>query len=70
VVNRSFYASGSQDPLLARRGKRELPYIKEVRDQHAVRVALIPWKAEDPVGPVALLGLLHTNARQEPAVIP
>ena len=51
VINQSFAGDGFRDPVLIERGARELPYISEVRDRLAQRVALIPWKPEAPVGP-------------------
>ena len=62
VVNQSFAANGFLDPLLVARGKRELPYISEVREKHSRLVALVPWKPEEPVGPESLRDLI--NGRQ------
>jgi arsenite-transporting ATPase len=45
VINQSFLAAGTNDPILAERGRLELRYIDEVRQTHADRVALIPWKS-------------------------
>jgi arsenite-transporting ATPase len=50
VINQSFCATGTRDPVLAERGALELRYIAEVRDKLAPRLALIPWQAEPPVG--------------------
>jgi hypothetical protein len=36
------------------RGIQEIPFINEVREQHARQIALIPWKHEAPVGPERL----------------
>jgi arsenite-transporting ATPase len=63
VVNQSFAGNGFQDPVLIERGLRELPYIDEVRSQFASRLALVPWMAEAPVGPILLRKL--AQARQE-----
>lgn len=54
VVNQSFAGNGFRDPVLVDRGRRELPYIEEVRDRFAARLALVPWKAEAPIGPARL----------------
>ena len=59
VINQSFAANGFSDPLLIQRGLQELPFINEVREQLAVRVALVPWKAEEPVGPTRLRDLMQ-----------
>ncbi len=50
VINQSFCATGTHDPVLAERGALELRYIAEVRDTLAPRLALIPWQAEPPIG--------------------
>jgi len=50
VINQSFCATGTHDPVLAERGALELRYIAEVRDKLATRLALIPWQAEPPIG--------------------
>ena len=59
VINQSFYATGTRDPLLAKRGALELRYIAEVRDKLARRLALVPWQAESPVGAEGLQQLLE-----------
>jgi arsenite/tail-anchored protein-transporting ATPase len=50
VINQSFCATDTNDPLLVERGRLELRYISEVTETLAKRVALIPWQIEDPVG--------------------
>ena len=50
VINQSFCATGTHDPVLAERGDLELRYIAEVRDTLAPRLALIAWQAEPPIG--------------------
>jgi arsenite-transporting ATPase len=57
VINQSFATNGFRDPVLVERGLRELPYIEEVRARFASRLALVPWKAKAPVGPVLLRDL-------------
>ena len=64
VINQSFAGSGSRDPLLQARGHNELSFIREVVEQHARLVALVPWVAEEPVGPEKLQQLFkHTSGR-------
>ncbi|HEV2399000.1 MAG TPA: arsenical pump-driving ATPase [Candidatus Sulfotelmatobacter sp.] len=46
VINQSFYAAGTHDPVLAERGVLEARYIDEVQTKLASRTALIPWQAE------------------------
>jgi arsenite-transporting ATPase len=50
VINQSLLATGTQDPVLAERGRQEQKYFSEVRNALADRVALIPWQMEAPVG--------------------
>jgi arsenite-transporting ATPase len=54
VINQSFLCDGFRDPVLVERGRRELPFIAEVRDDLADRFALVSWKPEAPVGPERL----------------
>lgn len=58
VINQSLLASGSHDPLLAERGRYEIPYIERVAKELAPRCALIPWLAEAPIGGKGLRQLL------------
>jgi arsenite-transporting ATPase len=67
VVNQSFAGNGFRDPVLVERGARELPYIAEVHDQWASRLALIPWNAEAPVGPERLRELANNAAALAPS---
>jgi len=59
VINQSFAGDGLRDPVLRERGSREAPFIAEVHENLAGRIALIPWTAETPVGPERLLELLR-----------
>jgi arsenite-transporting ATPase len=61
VINQSFAESGSRDPLLLARGADELPYMREVAGKFSKRTALVPWVAEEPVGPEKLRQLFNTN---------
>jgi arsenite-transporting ATPase len=61
VINQSFANNGFRDPVLVERGLRELTYIKEVGQQLASRLALVPWRAEAPVGPVLLRKLARAG---------
>lgn len=67
VINQSFAADGFRDPVLVERGIQELPFINEVREQHARQIALIPWKPEAPVGPERLGELARSARMSEPA---
>ena len=61
VINQSFAKSGSQDPLLLARGSGEAPYIREVVEELSKRTALVPWVAEEPVGPEKLRQLFDVH---------
>ncbi len=58
VVNQSFSGCPTQDPVLAARGRRETPFIREVTDNLARRTVVIPWASAEPVGPEELARLL------------
>ena len=65
VVNQSFAGNGFRDPVLVERGIRELPYLAQVREQLAQRMALISWKAEVPKGMVRLREFVnHSEVKQ------
>lgn len=59
VINSSLAATGSSDPLLQLRIRGELVQIAAVRDQHAKRVAIVPWLLDEPVGPERLHRIAH-----------
>lgn len=50
IINQSFYATGTKDPILTARGRLEGPFISEVCGTLGSRVVLIPWKSQAPVG--------------------
>jgi arsenite-transporting ATPase len=50
IINQSFASGEVRDPVLRERGAREAPYLSEVRDHLATRVAWVPWYADAPVG--------------------
>jgi arsenite-transporting ATPase len=54
VINQSFAGNKFSDPVLVERGAREFPYLAEVRDRLAARLALVSWTTEAPVGPERL----------------
>ena len=57
VVNQSLLDCGSCDPVLQRREQAEHPYLDEVVNVHASRVASIPWQPTEPTGATALAEL-------------
>ncbi|MCL5670374.1 MAG: hypothetical protein M1423_03620, partial [Acidobacteria bacterium] len=44
IINQSFLATGTKDPLLAERADLEMRYVHEVEQEYADRVFLIPWR--------------------------
>lgn len=58
VINQSLAAAETADPLLAARAASEHSLIETVRDDLAERVAIVPMKAESPVGPARLRELV------------
>ncbi|TVQ76153.1 MAG: arsenical pump-driving ATPase [Phycisphaeraceae bacterium] len=63
VINASLAAAGPRDPLLLARAESEVKQIQKVRDELAQRVGLVPWLAEEPVGPAALRKLSHSPSK-------
>jgi arsenite-transporting ATPase len=62
VVNQSFARGDITDPVLRERGRREEPYLREVREDLATRVAWVPWYPDAPEGPDRLLALARGAA--------
>lgn len=54
VINQSLVPLAVTDPALRRRQQHELPFIDEVRTQHASRVAMVPWQVDPPTGVAGL----------------
>ena len=67
VINQSLLNSGSCDPLLQCREASEHRYLREVVEKQAKRTAWLPWQAEEPVGPEALLHL--ASATPQPSLL-
>ncbi len=47
IINRSFAATGTTDPVLAAKGRHEQTYISEVCERYSVRTVLSPWIGEE-----------------------
>ncbi len=62
VINASFAATGTRDPLLRQRIASEIAQIERVRRDFAKRVAIVPWMIEEPTGPEKLRLLSHPRA--------
>jgi arsenite/tail-anchored protein-transporting ATPase len=54
IINQSFAEAETTDPLLQARDRGERPFIQEVIEQHSSRATLVPWVADEPVGPEKL----------------
>lgn len=54
AVNNSLAAAKLSSSFLVTRANKELPLIAEVRDQHAKHFAVVPLRAQEPVGIDAL----------------
>jgi arsenite-transporting ATPase len=67
VINQSFLLTSTQDPTLLARATREQTYIDEVKTKHATRLAVLPWLAQEPVGPDALRQFTNPLAASTPA---
>lgn len=67
VINQSLAGLEVHDPLLAMRQQQERPYLAEVVEQHAARVALVPWQITPPVG-VEGLRRLAMQRTEEPVI--
>jgi arsenite-transporting ATPase len=63
VINGSLAAAHPKDPILRARAMGEINQIKMVEEQHARRVALIPYQVEEPAG-VERLGALAGELAQ------
>lgn len=63
IINQSFLAAGTKDPLLAERALLEMRYVEEVKQKHAERAFLIPWNVTDAreglIAEIAMTGAIH-----------
>jgi arsenite-transporting ATPase len=50
VINQSFAAARTNDPILRMRAANELPHIESVVSERGSRVAIVPWVPVPPVG--------------------
>ncbi len=50
VINQSLTPLHVTDPILRARRAQEVPFLREVHERHARRIALIPWQSQPPVG--------------------
>lgn len=59
IINRSFAASGTNDPILVSKGLHELKYIEEITNKLSKKTVLSPWVAEELVGTESLKNLIR-----------
>jgi len=50
IINRSFAATGTRDPVLIAKGRHELGYIEDVCREFSTNTVLAPWLGEDLSG--------------------
>lgn len=50
IINRSFAATGTRDPVLIAKGLHEVGYIEEVCRDHSQHTVLAPWIGEELTG--------------------
>nr|WP_319527700.1 arsenical pump-driving ATPase [Pseudomonas laurentiana] len=63
VINNSIAATTTQSPLLRKRAENELEEIEHVANEYAIRYAVIPLMAEEPIGVERLLKLSKKQPR-------
>lgn len=61
VINQVLSPLPITDPLMKQRQSHEQKYLREVKEVHANRVAIIPWQIEPPTGLRALSRLTEEN---------
>ena len=61
VLNQSLTPLAARDPVLVARQAAERAYVDEVCQEHATRVALVPWLPEPPTGARGLEALLGSD---------
>lgn len=65
VINRSFAASGTNDPILISKGLHELKYIEEITNKLSKRTVLSPWICDELVGTKNLTKLIKGGLDNE-----
>ncbi len=67
LINKSLSATGIADPLLRARMRAEVEQVARVLRDHARRVVLVPWMAEEPTGVGRLHALMAHETQGEPS---
>lgn len=61
IINRSFAASGTNDPILISKGLYELKYIEEITNTLSKRTVLSPWISDELIGAEKLKKLMNVE---------
>jgi arsenite/tail-anchored protein-transporting ATPase len=67
VINQVLSPLPISDPLLKQRQSHEQKYLREVKEEQASRLAIIPWQIEPPIGLQALSRLTHSESTYQPS---
>jgi arsenite-transporting ATPase len=70
VINESLAATGTTDPCLEARMAAEYEQVRRVQQEYAKRVAVVPWKLEEPVGLLRLQALAREGTPSTSDSIP
>ncbi|HQR32880.1 MAG TPA: arsenical pump-driving ATPase [Blastocatellia bacterium] len=62
IINNSLAVTDTTDPLLVERAAAELKQIREVEQNYAKRVVIVPWMTEEVIGPEKLQRLAQGKA--------
>ncbi len=62
IINQAFSGARFTDTALIQRGIRERPFVAEVREKFAHRMAVVPWVPYEPAGPERLYRLAYESA--------
>lgn len=65
IINRSFAASGTNDPVLISKGLYELKYIEEITNTLSKKTVLSPWVCDELVGAESLKKLIEGGYSNE-----
>ncbi len=69
VINQVLCPLPITDPLMTQRQSHEQKYLREVKEDQARRVAIIPWQIEPPIGLQALARLTHSERTALPLAV-
>lgn len=62
IINNCLAVTETTDPLLVERAVAELEQVREVEQKYAKRIVIVPWMAEEVVGPERLQRLAQGKA--------